>query len=47
MNNINNFDISNIYLENTIKINTQSIYCLLILNDGRICSASNDSKLIF
>ena len=45
MNNNNNFDISNIYLENTIKINTQSIYCLLILNDGRICSASNDSKI--
>lgn len=45
MNNINNFDISNIYLENSIKINTQSIYCLLILNDGRICSASNDSKI--
>lgn len=45
MNNNNNFDISNIYLENSIKINTQSIYCLLILNDGRICSASNDSKI--
>ena len=45
MNNINNFDISNIYLENSIKIHTQSIYCLLILNDGRICSASNDSKI--
>ena len=45
MNNNNNFNISNIYLENSIKINTQSIYCLLILNDGRICSASNDSKI--
>lgn len=45
MNNNNDFDISNINLENTIKINTKSIYCLLILNDGRICSASNDSKI--